>query len=109
MAEIIAKLNDLFGADTTDNDQLNWVMVTIKAKLLESPTLGPQAKNNTKEQFSASPDLRHELQNAVMASLDAHTSLSAKALNDPKIMNSLMDILLQHARLWETLRGEKAA
>ena len=109
MAEIIAKLNDLFGADTTEGDQLNWVMVTIKAKLLESPTLGPQAKNNTKEQFSASPDLRHELQNAVMASLDAHTSLSAKALNDPKIMNSLMDILLQHARLWETLRGEKAA
>ena len=109
LTEIIAKLNDLFGADTTEGDKLNWVMGTLKAKLMESPTLGPQAQNNTKEQFSASPDLRHELQNAVMASLDAHSSLSAQALNDPKIMTNLLDILLTHAGLWEALRERRAA
>ena len=66
LAEIIRKLNDLFGADTTDQDQLVYVNHVLKGKLLESETLRQQAANNTKEQFANSPDLKTELLNAIM-------------------------------------------
>ena len=57
LAEIIAKVNDLFQGDVTDDDQLIYVNNVIKGKLLESETLAQQATNNTKEQFANSPDL----------------------------------------------------
>ena len=108
MAELIEKLNELFGADTTEQDQLVYVNHVIKGKLLESETLQQQAANNTKEQFANSPDLKTELLNAIMGALDAHTSMSTKALNSPIVQSGLKDILLNHADLWETLRSRAA-
>ena len=102
---LIEKLNELFGADTTDQDQLVYVNHVIKGKLLESETLRQQAANNTKEQFANSPDLKTELLNAIMGALDAHTSMSTQALNSPAIQSWLKDILLNDARLYETLRA----
>lgn len=109
MAELIEKLNELFGAETTDQDQLVYVNSVIKGKLLESETLRQQAANNTKEQFANSPDLKTELMNAIMGALDAHTSMSTQALNCPTVQNGIKDILLNHARLWEVLRGDLAS
>ena len=108
LAEIIEKVNELFGADTTDQDQLVYVSHVLKGKLLESETLRQQAANNTKEQFSNSPDLKTELLNAIMGALDAHTSLSSQALNSPTVQRGIKDILLNNARLWETLRDQVA-
>ena len=109
MAELIEKLNELFGAETTDQDQLVYVNSVIKGKLLESETLRQQAANNTKEQFANSPDLKKELMNAIMGALDAHTSMSTQALNSLSVQNGIKDILLNHAGLWEVLRGELAS
>ena len=75
MSEIIQKVNDLFGGDTTDGDQVSFVDC-VAVKLRESATLTMQANNNTKEQFANSPDLDTGLMNAIIAALDAHTSLS---------------------------------
>src|ERR1035441_233634 len=108
MAELIEKLNELFGADTTEQDQLVYVNHVTKGKLLESETLQQQAANNTKEQFANSPDLKTELLNAIMGALDAHTSMSTKALNSPIVQSGLKDILLNHADLWEPLRSRAA-
>jgi type I restriction enzyme, R subunit len=108
MAELIEKLNELFGADTTEQDQLVYVNHVIKGKLMESETLRQQAANNTKEQFANSPDLKTELLNAIMGALDAHTSMSTKALNSPTVQAGLKDILLNHSDLWETLRARAA-
>ena len=109
MAELIEKLNELFGAETTDQDQLVYVNHVIKGKLLESDKLRKQAANNTKEQFANSPDLKTELLNAIMGALDAHTSMSTQALNSATVQSGIKDILLNHARLWEALRGQAAA
>ncbi len=78
----------------------------IKGKLLESETLRQQAANNSKEQFANSPDLKTELLNAIMGALDAHTAMSTQALNSPTVQNGMKDILLNHAGLYETLRGQ---
>ena len=109
MAEVIEKLNDLFGADTTPDDQLTYVNNVLKGKLLESEKLMQQAANNTKEQFANSPDLKTEMLNAIMDALDAHSSMSTKALNSDVVQLGIKDILLNHSRLWETLREKASA
>ena len=109
MAEIIEKVNDLFEGELTNQDKLVYVNNVIKGKLLESETLRQQATNNTKEQFSNSPDLKTELLNAIMGALDAHTLMSTQALNSSTVQGGLKDILLNNAGLYETLRSLPAA
>ncbi len=107
--EIIKKVNDLFDGELTDQDKLVYVNSVIKGKLLESETLRQQAANNTKEQFANSPDLKKEILNAIMGALDAHTLMSTQALNSPTVQSGIKDILLDYARLWETLRAQAAS
>ena len=108
LREIIEKVNDLFDGELSDQDKLVYVENVIKGKLLESTTLQQQAKSNTKEQFSNSPDLKTELMNAIMGALDAHTAMSTQALNSPTVRQGIRDILLNNTGLYESLRGESA-
>jgi len=103
LAEIIERVNDLFGADTTDGDQLSYV-TTLRDKMLESETLVTQAANNTKAQFDNSPTLRDELMNAIIEAFEAHSSLSKQALDSQKVRDGLKEVLLGPAQLYEALR-----
>ena len=109
LSEIVAKVNDLFEGELTDDDKLVYVNNVLKGKLLESDLLVQQASSNTKEQFASSPDLNTALMNAIMDALAAHTTMSSQAL-DPKVQKGLKDILLGPAQLYEALRlrGEGA-
>jgi type I restriction enzyme R subunit len=108
ISELIEKLNELFGGETTEGDQLVYVNHVIKGKLLESEKLQQQAANNSKEQFGNSPDLNAEMMNAIISALDAHTSMSTQALNSAEVRRGLKEILLNHAMLWEDLRARAA-
>lgn len=104
LAEIIERVNDLFGADTTDGDQLSYV-TTLRDKMLESDALVTQAANNTKAQFDNSPTLRDELMNAIIEAFEAHSSLSKQALDSSKVRDGLKEVLLGPAQLYEALRA----
>jgi type I restriction enzyme, R subunit len=104
LAEILAKVNDLFEGEVTDDDKLVYVNNVLKSKLLESETLKEQATNNTKEQFVNSPDLNKEILNAIMDALSAHNIMSRQALDSEKIREGLKGILLGPGRLYEALR-----
>lgn len=108
LAEIIAKVNELFEGEVTDEDKLVYVREVIRTKLLESPTLQKQAANNTKEQFATSPDLSSEMLNAIMSAMDAHAVMSTQALNSPAVRAGMLGILLEHAKLYEGLRARAA-
>ena len=60
----------------------------------------------TERVFAASPDLDHELTNAIVDALDAHTSMSTTALNSATVRSGLKKILLDNVRLWEALRDK---
>ncbi|MFM8330905.1 MAG: type I restriction endonuclease subunit R [Candidatus Methylumidiphilus sp.] len=109
LVEIIAKVNDLFEGELTEDDRLVYVNNVIKGKLLESKTLAQQAANNTKEQFANSPDLSNELLNAIMDAFAAHSTMSKQALDSEKVRSGLRDILLGPARLYEALRERSDA
>ncbi len=104
LAEIIERVNDLFGADTTDGDQLSYV-TTLRDKMLESDALVTQAANNTEAQFANSPTLKDELMNAIIEAFEAHSSLSKQALDSQKVRDGLKEVLLGPAQLYEALRS----
>ncbi len=104
LAEIIERVNDLFGADTTDGDQLSYV-TTLRDKMLESDALVTQAVNNTEAQFANSPTLKDELMSAIIEAFEAHSALSKQALDSQKVRDGLKEVLLGPAQLYENLRS----
>jgi len=108
LLEIIAKVNDLFHGELTDDDRLVYVNNVLKGKLLESQILAQQAANNTKEQFANSPDLSAELMNAIIDAYTTHGTMSKQALDSEKVRIGLRDILLGPAQLYEALRAQSS-
>jgi type I restriction enzyme, R subunit len=104
LSEIIAKLNDLFTGELTDDDKVGYVGTVIRNKLLESKTLQQQAASNSKEQFASSPDLARAQQDAIIDALDAHQAMSSQALNSPDLQRRMLELLLGNFNLWEGLR-----
>ena len=104
LSEIVQKVNDLFDGELTDDDKLIYVNNVLKGKLLESELLMQQAMNNSKEQFSNSPDLASELMNAIIEAFEAHGTMSKQALDSEKVRQGLKHILLGPAELYESLR-----
>jgi len=109
LLEIISKVNDLFEGELSEDDKLVYVNNVIKGKLMESDILVTQAMNNTKEQFTNSPDLANELMNAIMDALAAHNTMSKQALGSEKVRSGLKDVLLGPAQLYESLRNRSEA
>ncbi|MEO5347747.1 MAG: hypothetical protein H7834_15415 [Magnetococcus sp. YQC-9] len=109
LAEIIQKVNTLFEGELSDDDKLIYVNHVLKGKLLESEILVQQAANNTKQQFSNSPDLANELMNAIMDAFSAHSTMSKQALDSEHVRHGLRDILLGPANLYEALRSRGEA
>lgn len=105
LAEILAKLSDLFQGDVTDDDQLIYVDNVIKGKLMESETLVQQAANNSKQQFSNSSDLTKAILYAVIDAFEAHSTMSKQALASPQVRDGLKDVLLGPGQLYEALRA----
>ena len=105
LSEIIAKVNDLFDGDVTEDDKLVYVNNVLKGKLLESDTLMQQAANNTKEQFANSPDLVAGIMDAVIDAFAAHQTMSKQALGSEEVRHGLKQILLGPAQLYEALRA----
>ncbi len=108
LSEIVAKVNDLFDGELTDDDKLVYVNNVLKGKLLESDILVQQASSNSKEQFANSPDLNAALMNAIMDAFSAHTAMSKQALDSERVRSGLKDILLGPAQLYESLRTRAA-
>ena len=105
LSEIVRKVNDLFDGELTDDDKLIYVNSVLKGKLLESDILVQQAMNNSKEQFSNSPDLASELMNAIIDAFEAHGTMSKQALDSERVRQGLKHILLGPAELYESLRS----
>lgn len=106
LEEIVAKVNDLFEGDLTEDDKLVYVNNVIKGKLLECEELIVQASNNTKAQFTNSPTLSKEIMNAVMDALAAHTAMSKQAIDSERVREGLKDTLLGPGQLYEALRDK---
>lgn len=107
LAEIVAKMNDLFGSDLTGNDQFSYAMA-LKGKLLDNPILVQQAINNSEHQFHNSPTLSSAVTDAIMDALGTHTEMSKRALSSLIIQEGMKSILMGPGRLYASLRDQAA-
>ena len=103
LAEIIAKLNEIFSVGLPE-DHLNFTFVVLPNQLRQSKTLCQQAAANSKQQFESSPDLDRELMEAIINALDVHQAMSTQSLNSVEVRIGLKDVLLNHTPLYEDLR-----
>lgn len=110
LAEILAKLDEQFPGDVTDDDQLIHVNNVIKGKLMESETLVQQASQNRKEQFSNSPIPKPALDDAIIDPMEAPALMSKGALGSRIMRAALLEGLLGPGQLHEApkARGEQA-
>ncbi|OOZ45824.1 restriction endonuclease subunit R [Solemya velum gill symbiont] len=93
LAEIIARLNDLFaGEGLSDKDRLNYLH-TIKDKVLENGAVVTQIENNTPEQVMLG-DFPDAVESAVMDSLDAHNGLAKTVMRDGQVKRQFAKLLL---------------
>lgn len=99
-------MNDLFVGELTDDDRLICVN-SLKSKLLASETLIQQASNNTKAQFSASPDLSKQFLDAVIAALDVYNAMDEQTLNSERMQKGLLDTLLAPRSSMKPGRGNE--
>lgn len=107
--EILARVNDLFQGELSDDDQLVYVNSVIRGKLMESEALVEQAAHNSKQQFSSSPTLKHAIVDAIIDAFDAHAIMSKQALDSQQVRDGIRDILLGPAQLYEALRTKGGA
>lgn len=105
IAEIVRAINDLFDGQVTEGDAVTYVDQVIKGKMMENEALRAQAVANTPEQFANSPDLKDALMAAIMDALDAHQTMSSKALGSEAVRTRILTTLLGPGELWQNLRG----
>lgn len=91
LAEIVARMNDLFSGELSDADLVGYV-TTIKGKLLESEKLAEQAASNTEEQF-AMGDFKDVLTDIVIEGQENHNKIAAQLLKDERIFAAMQGML----------------
>jgi type I restriction enzyme R subunit len=104
LSEIIERVNSLFEGAVSDEDAVVYVRHVVRSKLLQDARLREQAANNTKAQFSASPDLDKATTAAILAASDAHATITDILLTDKAKLRALLQLLLDKTGLYEELR-----
>lgn len=93
LSAIIAKMNDLFEGDLSDNDLLA-LANHVGGLMMGNEMLAEQAAANTKEQFGASPDYKNVMLDSVADGLDKYQEMAKQVLNSPRVQDGLSEILL---------------
>lgn len=103
LAEIVAKMNDLFAGDLTEADLVGYV-TTIKGKLLESEKLAEQAASNNEQQF-AMGDFKDILTDLVIDGQNGHNKIADQLLKDERIFTAVQGMLA--SMVYNAFTGER--
>jgi len=94
LSQIIARMNDLFAAeDLSDADMVSYAS-TIAAKIQENTGVMDQVRNNTPEQAMLG-DFPKAVEEAVLASGDAHQELMTQFLANKTVQTGFARLLLE--------------
>ncbi|MDP0589951.1 MAG: type I restriction endonuclease [Candidatus Endonucleobacter bathymodioli] len=88
---ILAKMNDLFEGEYTENDKINY-FITLKDKMAEDTKTVDQIKNNSKEQ-AMQGGLKETLKTAAIDTLDAHENMAKQVLGNEKVCQEVANIM----------------
>jgi type I restriction enzyme, R subunit len=86
----IAKMNDLFGAESFTASQIREFVQGLLERLLDDPNLVKQTKANSKKQFLESPEFKAAVTEAVADNQDAHNTMADYFFTDGPAINAIM-------------------
>jgi type I restriction enzyme R subunit len=93
LSEIVKKLNELFGAETTDQDKVSWFH-SVKEKVKENEPVMAQVRHNPKEQVLHG-DFPRAVEDAVLDSMNSHNEIAREVLSDEDTARKFMRLLLR--------------
>ena len=93
LSVIIAKMNELFAGEFSDNDMINYA-TTIADKVRENQTVMDQLKNNSPDQAMLG-DLPNAIESAVINSMDIHSNFANQLLEDEHKAATFGKLLLE--------------
>ncbi|HHN0564416.1 TPA: hypothetical protein ACRNVW_006406 [Pseudomonas aeruginosa] len=93
LTELIEKLNNAFGKDITDTDQVAFA-VHVSEKLRADSVVMAQVQNNTMEQ-AMKADLPTKAISAIAAAMNSHTSMATKLLSDESTRDVFLTVVYE--------------
>ena len=97
LSHILEQLNDLFGTEVTDGDNLDWLQ-GMASKIAENQPLMEQVRNNSRDAIMLG-DFPKAVDAAVIERMDTQNGMSLDYLSRPdaanRIQSLLLDILLK--------------
>jgi type I restriction enzyme R subunit len=91
LSELVQKLNELFGAEITDEDQVMFA-VHITEKLRSNDAVMAQVQNNPKEQ-AMKGDLPDAATEAIIEAMTSHSDMTTRLLSDTQTMTAFVGLL----------------
>lgn len=99
LSELIERLNELFGAEITEDDKVMFA-VHISEKLRANNSVMAQVRNNSRDQ-ALKADLPDAATDAIVAALESHEKMATRLLKDQPAMETFLGLLydlLRHSR-----------
>lgn len=92
LSEILEKMNDLFGGDTTDGDKLTLLQGAV-SKISENETVMAQVENNSEAQIMLG-DFPKAMETAMIDAMASHTQLTTEYLSKPEVAQEFNRLVL---------------
>ena len=93
LAELIEKLNNAFGKDITDTDQVAFA-VHVSEKLRGDTVVMAQVQNNTMDQ-AMKADLPSKAIQAIASAMSSHTNMATKLLSDESTRDVFLTVVYE--------------
>jgi len=93
LSELVAKLNEAFGADVSDKDKVAFA-VHISEKVRDNTTVMAQVQSNDREQ-AMKADLPKAIAQAVVAAMGTRQAMSTKYLSDQFTLQTVNQIVYE--------------
>ncbi|CAD5203566.1 type I restriction endonuclease subunit R [Pseudomonas sp. FEN] len=93
LADLIEKLNNAFGKDITDTDQVAFA-VHVSEKLRDDVVVMAQVQNNTMDQ-AMKADLPMKAIQAIAGAMSSHTSMATKLLSDEATRDVFLTVVYE--------------
>ncbi|MEA9988160.1 type I restriction endonuclease [Pseudomonas sp. RTS1] len=93
LTELIEKLNNAFGKDITDTDQVAFA-VHVSEKLRDDTVVMAQVQNNTMDQ-AMKADLPSKAIQAIASAMSSHTSMATKLLSDESTRDVFLTVVYE--------------
>jgi type I restriction enzyme R subunit len=96
LSQILEKMNDLFGAETTDGDKLDFIQ-GMTSKISENDAVMDQIRHNTDDAVM-NGDFPKAMDSAVIGRMDTQQGMALDYLSKPEVAKRVQHLILELLR-----------